>query len=82
MYDWVRNPYSESSAQPEDLTLRDDEEFCKLQSDFMLKMRFTDLSLDKLWISVIEECPAIHRKAINILLQFSTSYMCEQAFSC
>jgi hypothetical protein len=31
---------------------------------------------------VKEEYPAIHRKAINILLQFSSSYMCEQAFSC
>jgi hypothetical protein len=26
--------------------------------------------------------PAIHRKAMNIFLTFSTSYMCEQAFSC
>jgi hypothetical protein len=43
-------------------------------------MRFTDLSLDKFWISVKEEYSAIHRKAINTLLQFSTSYRCEQAF--
>jgi hypothetical protein len=41
-------------------------------------MRFTDLSLDKFWISVKEEYPAMH----NILLQFATSYMCKQAFSC
>jgi hypothetical protein len=44
-------------------------------------MRFIDLSLDKFWISVKEEYSAIHRKAIYIyiyiLLQFSTSYMCE-----
>jgi hypothetical protein len=45
-------------------------------------MRFTDLSLHNFWISVIEDYPAIHRKAINILLQFSTSYTCEQASSC
>jgi hypothetical protein len=45
-------------------------------------MRFTDLSLGKFWISVKEEYPAIHRKAINILLQFSTSYTCKQASSC
>jgi hypothetical protein len=45
-------------------------------------MRLTDPSLDKFWISVIEEYPAIHRKAINILLQFLTLYMCEQSFSC
>jgi hypothetical protein len=34
------------------------------------------------WISVEEEYPAIHRKAINALLPFSTSYICEQHFSC
>ena len=28
-----------------------------------------------------EEFPTIHRKAIDILLKFSTSYMCEQGFS-
>jgi hypothetical protein len=68
VYDWVRNPYSESSAQPENMTLREEEELCELQSDRTLKMRFTDLSLDKFWISEKEECPAIHRRAINIFL--------------
>jgi hypothetical protein len=82
LYDWVRNPYSESSAEPENLTLREEEELCELQSDRTLKTRFTDLFLDKFWISVEEEYPAIHRKAINILLQFSSAYMCEQALSC
>jgi hypothetical protein len=56
---------------------------CK--SDRTLNMRFADLSLDKFWISVEEERPAIHSKAINLLLlQFSTSYsyMCEQVVSC
>ncbi|PNF35215.1 hypothetical protein B7P43_G06869 [Cryptotermes secundus] len=55
---------------------------CELQSECTLKIRFTDLSLDKFWISMKEEYPAIHRKAINILLQFLISYMCKQAYSC
>jgi hypothetical protein len=33
-------------------------------------MRFTDLSLDKFWISVKEECSAIHRKAIYVAAVF------------
>jgi hypothetical protein len=45
-------------------------------------MRFTDLPLDKFWISVKEDNLATHRKVMNILLQFSTQNMCEQAFSC
>jgi hypothetical protein len=79
VYGWVRNPCSELSAQPKNLILR--EELSDLQSDHTLKMQFTDLSLYKFWISMKEEYPAIHRKATNILLQFSISYMCEQAFS-
>ena len=42
---------------------------------------FADLSLDKFWISVKDKFLTIHRKVIDILLQFSTSYMCEQVFS-
>jgi hypothetical protein len=79
VYDWVRNPHSESSAQPENLALREEEELRELQSDRALKMRLTDLSLDKLWISVKEEYPAIHRKEVYILLQFFNYYMREQA---
>jgi hypothetical protein len=82
VYGWLRNPYSESSAQPENLILKEVEELCELQSDRTLTMRFTVLSLDTLWISMEEEYPAIHRKAVDILLQFSTLYICEQAFSC
>ena len=81
-YDWIRDLFSESACHPENLTLKEKEELCELQCDRTLKMRFTDLSLDKFWISVKEEFPTIHRKASKILLQFSTSYMCEQAFSC
>jgi hypothetical protein len=39
------------------------------------------MNLNKFWISIEIEYPTIHRKPVNILLQFSTSYMCEQAFS-
>lgn len=80
VYDWVRNPYSESSAQAENLTLREDEELCELQSHRTFRMGLTDPSLDNFWISVKEEYPVIHRKVVNTLLQFSTSYTCEQSF--
>jgi hypothetical protein len=55
VYEWMRSPYSESSAQPENLTLGEVEELCELQSDCTLRMRFTDLSLHKDWISVKEK---------------------------
>jgi hypothetical protein len=69
----VRSLHSELSAQPENLTFREEKELHELQSDLAVRMRFTDPFLDKFWISVKEEYPAIRRKVINILLQFSTS---------
>jgi hypothetical protein len=53
VYDWARNLYPESSIQPKNLTLRDEEELY----DHTLKMRFTDLSLDTFLISVEAEYP-------------------------
>jgi hypothetical protein len=70
VYDWVRDPFCESSAQPENLTLIEEEELCELQSDRTLKIKFTDLPLDKFWISGKEEYPAIHRKAMDIFCSF------------
>jgi hypothetical protein len=54
VYDWVRDHFSESSAQPENLTSREVEELYELQSDCTLMMRLPDLPMGKFWISVTE----------------------------
>jgi hypothetical protein len=33
LYDWVRNPFSRTSVHPQNLTLKEEEDFCDLQSD-------------------------------------------------
>jgi hypothetical protein len=38
MYDWVRKPYSDSSAQHKNLTFCEEEELCELQSDLTVKI--------------------------------------------
>jgi hypothetical protein len=45
-------------------------------------MKFNEVPLDMFWISIRTEYPVISEKAVKILLQFLTSYLCEQAFSC
>ena len=83
MYDWVRNPFTEFSPSTENLlSLQEEEELSELQCDRTLKMKFTEVLFDKFWISAKREYPVISVKALNVLLQFSTSYLCEQAFSC
>lgn len=81
MYDCVQDPYSESTGHPENLTLKEADELCELHCCRTFEIKFTNLYLDKFWISVKEEFPTLHRKAINILLQFSTLYRCEEALS-
>lgn len=83
MYDWVRNPFIELSSNSQNLlSLQEEEEISELQCDRTLKMKFNEVSLDVFWISVRLEYPVVSAKALVILLQFSTSYLCEQAFSC
>ncbi|XP_075454709.1 zinc finger BED domain-containing protein 5-like [Ascaphus truei] len=82
-YDWVRNPFTNYSSSSENtLSLREEEQLIDLTCDRPLRIQFDVLALDAFWISMKTEFPAISQKAINILLQFSTSYLCEHAFSC
>lgn len=77
----MRDPFSESSALPENLTLREEEELCEGQSDSTWEMRFTDLLLTSSGFCE-EEYPGLHRKPRAVLVPFSASYMYEQAFTC
>jgi hypothetical protein len=86
MYDWVRNPFVEFSPNSQNvLSLQEEEEeeqLTELQCGRTLKIKFNEVPPDVFWISISKEHPVISAKAVNILLQFSASYLCEQAFSC
>jgi hypothetical protein len=80
--DWVRNPLVEFSPNSQNLLSLQEEQFTELECDQTLKIKFNDVSPDVFWISIRKECCVISAAAVNILLLFSTSYLCEQAFSC
>jgi hypothetical protein len=52
-----------------------------LSADSAFKAKFLDSSVAPFWIYARSEYPAIANKALSILLPFSTSYLCEAAFS-
>ncbi len=81
-YDWVKNPFTEFSTSTENLLSLQEEELNELQCDRTLKIKFNEESLDKFLISAKQEYPVISVKTLDVLLQFSISYLCEQAFSC
>ena len=79
-YNWVRNPFVEFEPCQGQFTLKE-EELVSFASDRMLKLKHATLNLDAFWIPVENEYPDIAEKALRLLLQFSTSYMCEFRFS-
>ncbi|XP_022168388.1 zinc finger BED domain-containing protein 5-like isoform X2 [Myzus persicae] len=80
-YDWIRNPFSTINTSSYEFTLEEEEEFITLTTDRTLKIKFSEITVEEFWISVQTEFKKISEKAISILLQFSTSYLCELGFS-
>ena len=80
-YDWIRNPYVEFESSEEQFTLREEEELASVLNDRTLKLKYSELNLNAFWILVEKEYPAIAQKALRLLVQFSTSYLCEFGFS-
>jgi hypothetical protein len=78
-YDWVRNPFI--SASSDQLTIVEEEELSDISNDRSLKLKHGSSSLNTFWIEIAQEHPNIAKKAIIILLQFSTTYLCEFGFS-
>jgi hypothetical protein len=63
------------------LNTEDTEKLIEIFIDYELKLRFKSLSLINFWMSVRKEHPLLAGKATTTLLPFSTSCLCEKAFS-
>lgn len=50
-------------------------------TDCILKIKFSEITVEEFWISIQTEFKNISEKTIKILLQISTSYLCEHRFS-
>ena len=70
---------AEISTQKLSLPIK--ENFLELRNDKTLRLKFRDITLDEFWIAVGKEYRQISEKAFEILLQFCTTYLCEQSFS-
>ena len=78
-YDWNRSLYVEFEPSEEQFTLT--EELASVSSDRTLQLKHSELSLDAFWLLVDKKYPAIAQKALQLLVQFSTSYFCSFGFS-
>jgi hypothetical protein len=77
-FDWIRNPFD---IEMTNLTGREQEELVELSCDRSLQIQFKQKSLPSFWLSVASGYPLLSHQAMNILLPFATTYLCETAFS-
>jgi zinc finger BED domain-containing protein 5/7/8/9 len=52
-----------------------------LASDIIQATTFKTISLGEFWLSMNQEYNTLKKIAVAMLLQFSTSYLCEKGFS-
>ena len=79
-YMWVRNPFLPLDSHVV-LNLKEEEELIDIRNDGNFKLMHKQMPLGEFWIRVQKEYPCVGKKAIVLLLQFSTSYLCESGFS-
>ena len=64
-----------------EFSLEEEEELAEIRNNRTLLLKYKNVSLNEFWIQVEKIHAEIGKKALKILLQFSTSYLCEQGFS-
>ncbi len=77
--EWVINPFMELEA-----THLDDEEqenLIDLRNDLVFKRIFAENEVSKFWTSLNNKFPRLSSKAVELLLPFGSSYLCEHGFS-
>nr|XP_042897067.1 protein FAM200A-like [Parasteatoda tepidariorum]XP_042902277.1 protein FAM200A-like [Parasteatoda tepidariorum]XP_042906149.1 protein FAM200A-like [Parasteatoda tepidariorum]XP_042906152.1 protein FAM200A-like [Parasteatoda tepidariorum] len=81
-YEWIRNPFVIEKYDDFGLTTAEQEMIIDLSSDSTLKQMFQhENNIVTFWLRVKDEFPTLTNKALEILLPFVTSYLCETGFS-
>ena len=79
--DWVRNPFLLSEAYGSKLPVTNQETLLEVSSDRGLQMKFATSTLTQFWVCVKQEHPDLGQKALEQLLPFASTYLCEASFS-
>ncbi|XP_042858681.1 zinc finger BED domain-containing protein 5-like [Penaeus japonicus] len=77
-YDWIRQPFT---ATGDHLSSDMEDELLELSSDRTLQTSFGSTTLDEFWISVANEYPVLSKAAMDVLIPFGSTYLCEKTFS-
>ncbi|GFX60765.1 SCAN domain-containing protein 3 [Trichonephila clavipes] len=78
IYEWERDTFQNTLER---LSTTEEENFIDFTSSGEIKRQFCNKTLFQFWAEVDDEFSELKTKAFRILLQFSTSYLCETGFS-
>lgn len=77
-----RSPLAEHlTATANHLTCDTEDTLIELSSDRTLRTHFDSKTLDEFWISVKDEYPQLSKAALDTLMPFGSTYLCEKTFS-
>lgn len=77
---WIRDPFT-ANVENTKLDLQQMEELMSIACDPLLKATYADHSLINFWIVAKGECPSLASIALQHLLPFTCTNLCESAFS-
>lgn len=78
---WILNPFLNAAINEANLAAKLKENLLELSADGMLHLEFKSENLDTFWLKRKTEYPELTTEALKCLIPFSTSYLCELAFS-
>ena len=79
---WILDPFSlDIHSEDVNLCIELENQLSDLSSDSGLKLKFRQEPLSSFWTFLSNEYPSLSQRAVKFLLPFSTTYLCESAFS-
>ena len=77
---WIHNPFLSDINCIEDVDIAKDE-LIDLRTKNLLQLEFNSKSLGEFWCSLREAYPRLVKRAMEALIPFATTYLCESGFS-
>ncbi|XP_015428833.1 PREDICTED: SCAN domain-containing protein 3-like [Dufourea novaeangliae] len=78
--EWIRDPFVNKSDESS-MSVQEEDQLLEIANDGGLKTTFETTTLPVFWIKFMAEYPEIATTALNSLLPFPTTYLCEAGFS-
>ena len=76
---WIQQPFIAEMNDNEQLKVC--EQHLELQSSQAAKTKFSSSSLIEFWCSMLQKYPELAKRALEALIPFPTTYLCEAAMS-